>query len=83
MRHILACLVLAGACGGARPAPTAPASAKLDEAAVIAKSHAFFDALDRNDREVVLAPLGAAFVGFADGRFADRAAFAKRIQIKQ
>ena len=84
MRKLGPLLLVALVCGGAgtpasqAPEPTRPASpaaptarAPVDEAAVKARSRAFFDALDRHDAAFadVLAP---SFVLFMDGRFIDR-----------
>ncbi len=87
MRTLLLLAVVA-ACGttptppiATPPAPIAPpALVKLDDATVVANSHAFLDAYDRADVDGVAAPLGASFVFFADGRFNDRVLFAKRVQ---
>jgi hypothetical protein len=64
----------------AGPAPVQPVEARLpeatprptlDEAATIAQSHAWWDALDKRETARVLAALGPTFVLFEDGRFAD------------
>ena len=55
-------------------------TAKLDDATVIAKSHAFFDAIDSLDLRVATESLGSTFVFFEDARFSDRAAIGKMVQ---
>ena len=91
MRKLGPLLLVAAVCGGAGtpgsqlPEPTLPASpaapttlAPVDEAAVKARSRAFFDALDRDDAAFadVLAP---SFVLFMDGRFIDRELIASAV----
>jgi SAM-dependent methyltransferase len=53
------------------PAPATPE--RVDTQAVIARSHAFFDAYDRHDLDGVIDDLGPAFVMFEDARFMDAA----------
>jgi SAM-dependent methyltransferase len=65
------------------PKPTAEIvapAAKLDDATVIAKSHAFFDAIDKLDLAGATAPLGSSFVFFEEAGLADRAAIGKIVQ---
>ena len=61
----------------ARPPAQLP---ELDEAAVTARSHAFFDAIDRDDLAAFSAALGPAFVLFEDSRFMDEATFTKILE---
>jgi len=89
MRRLAVVLVVA-ACAPPKPTPiipdpvmklppvAVPASvASLDEAAVKAKSHAFFDAYDRHDLPAFLADLGPTFVLFQNERFVDAALWQK------
>src|SRR5215831_7284076 len=89
MRGALICLA---ACAAAHkpidpPPPVAapvvaraPAAPPLDEAAVVARSHAFLDAFDRADVRAVADTLGPGFVWFQLGRFYDRASLANVVQ---
>lgn len=54
------------------PSAPAPAPPTLDEAAVKARSHAFFDAYDRMDDAGFAAAVGPSFVLFSSARFYDR-----------
>ena len=62
------------------PAAAPQISPKLDDPAVFAQSHAWFDAVDRHDSAAVLEPLGPTFVLFEDARFYDRALLATVIK---
>ena len=61
--------------------PTAPPQApKLDEATVKAKSHEFFDALDRFDVAAFSAAVAPSFISFGDARYGDAASVEKSLQ---
>ena len=70
----------------ADPTMTSPPSAvvatapSLDEATVISRSHAFFDAIDRHDLVGVRGRLGPMFRLFRDARFLDGAAIQKVVE---
>lgn len=68
------------------PAPSCPpprAAIDLDDAGVIARSHAFYDAVDRADTAAFEAELAPAYINYASARFgtrdAMRSALAARI----
>jgi SAM-dependent methyltransferase len=63
-------------------APSAPAAAMLDEAAVKAKSHAFLDALDRTDLAAATAELAPSFLRFDVARFYDAKWLAKSLEAR-
>lgn len=63
------------ACAHAPPASSPPVAPS--EAEILARSHAFFAAWDRADRDAVFADAGPAFENFEDQRVADRALLEK------
>jgi SAM-dependent methyltransferase len=94
MRRFVFCLVVAACSTPPRPAPIVPVAApatkptalptpaapdRIDELAVKARSHAFFDAYDRHDLDGVVADLSPAFVMFEDARFLDGALLRKMV----
>jgi SAM-dependent methyltransferase len=62
------------------PAPAAAQPPKLDDATVVAQSHAFFDAMDRQDVAAFQAAIGPSFAYYSEARFNDAAGMAKGLQ---
>lgn len=70
----------------ARPISITPAVAQapaLDEAQVVARTHAWLDTSDRFDPQGFAEPLGASFVLFEQSRFMDRALLVKSLQSRR
>jgi SAM-dependent methyltransferase len=93
VKSLLPVLSVIAACAGPAAAPTAatcprieaapaPSAATLDEAQVTAKSHQFFDALDRNDVAAVRAALGPSFGMFSEARFSEASVVLEGLQMR-
>lgn len=63
----------------AAPAP-APSTPPMDEATLVAKSHAWLDAFDRFDIQAFTEPLGPTFILYEDARFIGRGSLSENLQ---
>lgn len=69
MKRLWLVAIIAAACNKNSPPPEPEVVEQLEESAVIAKSHAFFQAVDHDDADAVKPMLGMAFTKMENGRF--------------